>query len=453
MPPRHPQHTNHPTFSEPVFNEDTDSNDPSDLAVFHANDSAIYDQVKQLLYSQVVGFDKSRLPDDQVLPLAQAWGAHGTDVVNAIQQSGQVVFHAVGDSGATKKAAFRDELHVFDHAAADIHSATTTAERPSFFYHLGDVVYDFGEIAYYYDQFYEPFRNYHAPVFAIPGNHDSFVIPKTATGTGQEYDPLTTFVRNFCAEAPQVTGESRSLHRTAQTQPGVYFSLDAPFVRIVGLFSNALEDPGVISSEGGTWPDVPDFQLAFLKAQLQRIKQEQYKGAVVLAMHHPPFSYAPQGQPAPGGSHGGSPNMLKQIDTICQDVGVYPHAVLSGHVHNYQRFTRSLRFGGKDIEVPFVLCGSGGHHINRIVQGTRGHPAQPPRPGDHVDYLDSGNVVESRGLVLANYDDDPADYGYLRVSVTAQRLRIAFQLTADDVPRSQSDGVTVDLATRRLVGR
>jgi hypothetical protein len=26
---------------------------------------------------------------------------------------------------------------------------------PSFFYHLGDVVYSFGENQYYYDQFYE----------------------------------------------------------------------------------------------------------------------------------------------------------------------------------------------------------------------------------------------------------------------------------------------------------
>ncbi len=453
MPTRHPQPLNHRTLSEPVFNEDVATGDPPGLAVFHADDNDIYNQVKTLLTKQVAKFPKSRAADDQVVPLAQAWGAHGADVVKAIEQSGQVVFHAVGDSGATKKAAFHNELGVFDHAAADIHSATTAAERPSFLYHLGDLVYDFGETAYYYDQFYEPLRNYHAPVFAIPGNHDSFVIPATLTGSGQEYDPLTAFLRNFCAETPQVTDEARSLHRTAQTQPGVYFSLDAPFVRIIGLFSNALEDPGLISSEDGHWPGVPDFQLDFLKAQLQRIKTEQYKGAVLLAMHHPPFSYAPQGRPGRGGNHGGSPKMLKQIDTICKDAGVYPHAVLSGHVHNYQRFTRALRFGGKDIEVPFVVCGSGGHHINPIVQGSGGQPASPPRPGDRVDYLDGHAAVESRGLVLANYDDDRTDYGYLRVTVSAQRLRITYQLAAEDVPRAQSDDVAVDLATRRLVAR
>jgi hypothetical protein len=32
--------------------------------------------------------------------------------------------------------------------------------------------------------------------------------------------------------------------------------------------------------------------------------------------------------------------MLAQIDAICEETGVWPHAVLSGHAHNYQRFTR-----------------------------------------------------------------------------------------------------------------
>src|SRR5262249_50414823 len=53
--------------------------------------------------------------------------------------------------------------------------------------------------------------------------------------------PLITFQRNFCAEQPVITPEAGSLHRTAMTQPGVYFTLDAPFVRVIGLFSNALE--------------------------------------------------------------------------------------------------------------------------------------------------------------------------------------------------------------------
>ena len=42
--------------------------------------------------------------------------------------------------------------------------------------------------------------------------------------------------------------------------------------------------------------------------------------------------------------------MLRQIDTICKEQGVYPHAFFSAHAHNYQRYTRIINFGGKDID-------------------------------------------------------------------------------------------------------
>ena len=93
-------------------------------------------------------------------------------------------------------------------------------------------------------------------------------------GTPEGQTPLEIFSRNFCAESPVVTREAASLHRTAMTQPGVYFALDVPFARILCLFSNALEDPGLISSEDGRWPSVPDYQLDFLEAQLQKIKDD-----------------------------------------------------------------------------------------------------------------------------------------------------------------------------------
>ena len=74
------------------------------------------------------------------------------------------------------------------------------ATGPAFFFHLGDVVYNFGEGQYYYDQFYEPFRGYDRPIFAIPGNHDGMVFGDE-TDTPQ-MPTLTAFLRNFCAEAP-----------------------------------------------------------------------------------------------------------------------------------------------------------------------------------------------------------------------------------------------------------
>jgi hypothetical protein len=234
------------------------------------------------------------------------------------------------------------------------------------------------------------------------------------------------------------------------TQPGVYFALDAPFVRIIGLFSNALEDPGVISSENGKWANVPDTQLDYFAAQLARIKTENYSGAVLLAMHHPPFSYAPPpGRGGSGGNHGGSPKMLSQLDAICKKQGVYPHAVLSGHAHNYQRFTRTLRFGSKDITVPFIICGDGGHNVNKLVKSKRGQVAREPYFGVNVDYLESKPSVETKSLVLNHYDD--TNYGYLRITVDKTQLRIGFQQLGKGIPQSRVDMVTVELASQRIV--
>ncbi len=433
---------------QPVFNEGNVTADPKQFKTKHGSDNQQYKEIQNLLTKDVVGFEQSRGQAGDLYTLESALGPHGAESVQNIQKAGKIIFHCAGDTGASNEGKYGDELRVSDQVTSDCRTSDA-ANRPAFFYHLGDVVYNFGESKYYYDQFYDPYRNYPAPIFAIPGNHDSFIIPDTPAAE----TPLTIFTRNFCATTPTITQEAASLHRTAMTQPGVYFALDAPFVRIIGLFSNALEDPGVISSEGGKWPGVPDYQLQFLAAQLQRIKKEKYAGAVLLAMHHPPFCYSPAPKSGgAGGNHGGSPNMLRDIDTICKAQGVYPHAVLSGHAHNYQRFTRTLRFGGKDIDVPFIICGDGGHNVNKLVQGKGGQPAQEPQFGVAVDYMESSQpVVQSKSLVLKHYDD--TNYGYLRITVDKTYLRIGFhQVGQSSLPQSRVDMVTVELASGTVVG-
>ncbi len=328
----HPVPIPQPVFGQPVFNEGVASPDPTHLLIPHPSDSALYQKLGHTLQTNTVSFPASRAAVGEVYPLATAYGARGPSTVQAIQHQGKIIFHAVGDTGASSGNGYSEEIHVADQLTADVFQSKP-ADRPSFLFHLGDIVYNFSESKYYYDQFYEPFRNYPLPILAIPGNHDSFIIP----GTPPEEIPLTIFSHNFCAQQPEITMEAAGLHRTAMTQPGVYFTLDAPFVRVIGLFSNSLEDPGVLSSEGGKWPNVPDVQLDYLRAQLQRVRDEHYAGAVLIAVHHPPFSYTPPGGTASAAAHGGSTAMLRQIDTICQAVGVYPHAFLSGHAHNYQR--------------------------------------------------------------------------------------------------------------------
>src|SRR5260370_31042098 len=335
-----------PMFGEPIFDEGgTPTPDPTTFRAPHDPnvDKQLYQKVQGLLTKDTVSFTRARGTPGDLFTLERALGSQGPADVQAILDAKQIVFHATGDSGASSLGKLGHELSVADHLTNDFHTSTG-ADRPAFLFHLGDIVYNFGESQFYYDQFYEPFRNYAAPIFAVPGNHDSFMIPNTTAANA----PLTTFSRNFCATSPVVTQETGSLHRTAMTQPGAYFTLAAPLVRLIGLFSNALEAPGLISSQKNQktkWPGVPDVQLPYLTSQLNNIMAQNYTGAVLIAVHHPPFSYAPPPKAGGGGgTHVGNTLMLREIDTICPDQGLYPHPFLSGHAHNYQRYTRTLSF-------------------------------------------------------------------------------------------------------------
>jgi hypothetical protein len=195
----------------------------------------------------------------------------GPEIIAAIQRAGAITFHSVGDTGAAKvnaqqnvARAIANEAEVADAMSSDI--ATGGANGPAFFFHLGDVIYNFGEGQYYYDQFYEPFRAYDRPIFAIPGNHDGMVFGQGSTAP--QIPTLDAFLTNFCAMTAAPSPDGGGLVRSVMTQPGVYFTLDAPFVSIIGLYSNVLDGPGVISSQGGHFPIVDD-QLAFLKSELQ----------------------------------------------------------------------------------------------------------------------------------------------------------------------------------------
>jgi hypothetical protein len=436
-----------PVFHEPIFGEEGTLIHPTGFSTEHPSDSATYKRIGDLSKKDVVPVPKSRIAADQMFSLADAYGSHGPQIVKKITDARNIVFHAFGDSGASNAGKYPNELRVADQVTLDSASAKEQ-NRAAFLYHLGDIVYNFGEAQYYYDQFYEPFRNYPAPIFAIPGNHDSFIVP----GTKAAQTPLVTFQRNFCNKQSVITPEAGSLHRTAMTQPGVYFTLDAPFVRIIGLFSNALEDPGVISNLDRKWPAVSSVQIDFLRAQLQRIKREKYPGAVLIAAHHPPFSYAPRTiSGGAGGNHGCSTEMLRQIDQVCQQVGVYPHAFLSAHAHNYQRYTRFIQFGGAEFQVPFVVCGDGGHNVNRLVRPRRGEPPQEPHAGDDVTYLEVKNAAAKvKRLILAKYDDE--NYGYLRICVDKEYLKIGFhQVGVRSLAQSRYDMVTVRLADHHLV--
>jgi hypothetical protein len=419
----------------PQFAESSATPDPSQFRLKHGSDKQAY----TILDSQRGVLEPRPYPvvegvPEPLLTLEQVLGAQGGGVAKAIQAADQIVFHAVGDTGNTRGP--EDQGAVADKMVAD-YDDPDPRSVPSFLYHLGDVVYSFGEEQYYYDQFYDPYRNYPAPIFAIPGNHDGMVSPLTSTPS------LQAFVANFCTagEPPHRTPEAGGLVRTAQIQPGVYFTLEAPFVRILGLYSNCLEDPGVISDQGGEFPYLGQTQVDFLKAALKRIKSDKFKGAVIIAAHHPPYvaQISTNGEgPQALGRHGGSPRMLADIDSACAEAGVWPHAVLSGHAHNYQRFTR--RDDGR--ETPFLVAGNGGHAVAKLTR--KGMPTL------RVPVIQKALSNGKDSVTFESYDD--LDFGYLRIIVDSTQLRIEYHPASDGADaKTPDDFVTVELATHKLV--
>ena len=410
------------SFKDPIFSEATPSPDPTRF-VDQKSDTFWYKdpRLKHLLLKPVPPpRDVSRFPDRLTLTLAEALGSKGAAQTKKVQSAGQIVFHSVGDTGPTANKGPATVVMVADKMVEDFNEANP-ADIPQFFFHLGDVVYSFGQAEYYYDQFYDPFRDYPAPILAIPGNHDGVTYP------GDPAQSLAAFIENFCSDTWRKSPQSGGLPRTTMIQPGVYWALDAPFVRIIGLYSNVLEDPGVISSEGAKNSPVTGDQLVFLKSQLDELKAANYKGAVIVAVHHPPFTG--------GYLHGASPRMLTDLDNTFKAASFYPHAVLSGHAHNYQRFTRSQ--GGR--QTPYVVAGNGGHNVTPI---DRSKTAPPPRTPVTVNDPNFGAVT---------FESYSVHFGYLRVVVTTKLLSIEFyDAESGSGSKSPSDVVTVDLQSRTL---
>ncbi len=404
-------------LDQPVFSQPQPTPDPTKFEVKHPSDNPAYKQIDELNREHklaAIPFPAPRgLPEPQ-LTLAAILGSQGAAAVRKITQAGRLVFHATGDTGNTRGP--ESQNLVADKMVSDF-EGEDPAQSPSFCFHLGDVIYSCGEAEFYYDQFYEPYRDYPAPIVALAGNHDGMVVPGTNAST------LAAFLENFCATEFEVTPEAGGLSRTAQIQPGVFFTFDAPFARILSLYSNVLEDPGVIADA-----TIGSSQLDYLKAALGRVKSDGFKGALIIAHHHPAYTA--------GSKHGWSERLLSQIDDVCNTAGIWPHAVLSGHAHNYQRFTRHHG----QTQIPYIICGNGGHGLAKLSRKGAGALRTPQKlqTTGHADKV-----------TLENYDDQ--DYGYLRIIVTAAQLRIEYHPASDgDAAKTPDDSVTVDLATRKL---
>src|SRR5579862_2221811 len=222
--------------------------------------------------------------------------------------------HVIGDSGGIKDP--NPQLAVAKAMVAD------AANGVQFAYHLGDVDYFNGAEQEYGPQFYEAYADYPLPIFAIPGNHDG-----DPEGDGEP--SLAAFMTHFCSPTPVLSTKWAEFNRDTMDQPNCYWTLEDDLMTVIGLYSN-VPSGGVIEQDQREW-------------LVGELKAAPVGKALIVALHHPPYSC--------DAHHGGSEAMGKILDAAFTAADRCADLVLSGHVHDYQRFSRT--FWGKQI--PYIV--------------------------------------------------------------------------------------------------
>jgi hypothetical protein len=314
----------------------------------------------------------------------------------AAVSAGKLVFHCVGDVGGIHGTATQEAIAV---AMENQITAAAADARPAFLYLLGDVIYFNGQSAMYKTEFYEPYQYYPNLIFAIPGNHDGDT--SVNKGDAPDTEPsLFGFFQNFCAASPTYV----SPYRMSMTQPYAYWTMDTPFVTIIGLYSNV---EGSLDARGRME------QQSFLEQQMSGADP---KKKLIVTVHHPVYSL--------DSVHGGTPDILAAIDRGIQASGRMPDAVLSGHVHNYQRFTRTLN--GKTI--PYVVAGAGGYANDSRSM----HKIQAPLVTAKLPYQ-----TTLPDVAFEKFEEN--EPGFLRITASASELlfeyfRVPFVGAAELIP-------------------
>jgi hypothetical protein len=216
----------------------------------------------------------------------------------------------------------------------------------------GDVVYPAGDAADYEERFYRPYRDYPAPIYAVPGNHDW-------------YDGLEGFMLCFCGAAPleggggdplSRAGVERLLRRRSEPmdaeavlrmralrgrpdqqvrQPGPYFALDTGPLLILGIDTGIL---GELDADQGAW--------------LRARAASSPKPKLLIAGSPLYRNGAADPRPIVGGG------------TVQEIVSAPQHnfvATLGGDTHNYQRYPVRLDDGRL---LQHIVCGGGGGYLN-----------------------------------------------------------------------------------------
>jgi 3',5'-cyclic AMP phosphodiesterase CpdA len=305
--------------------------------------------------------------DPEVQPLPSGEGDKVKAAQVGIEDPGpKLSFYVIGDHGGVKAPGPQNAV---SYAMQD-----PEKPDPAFVYSVGDIVYFYGEEWEYPHQFFEPYAHLRAPIVGIPGNHDGDIKGKTTSRK-----PLDGFMTNFCDEKPSVPPSDPhfEFERHTQTQPYCDWALELEAVTIIGLYSNVVPHGHFEES-----------QTAWLVSELKKAAADR---PVIVSLHHPPYSV--------DSMHGGSEVMGNALDQAFDDSGRTADLVLSGHVHDYQRFTRKRG----DREIPYIVVGNSGYHnLHRFAKGSA--PGEEVVPGVTFEFGDASR------------------YGFLELTISDGRI-------------------------------
>ncbi len=219
-------------------------------------------------------------------------------------------------------------------------------ESPDFVALLGDLVFRGSSPSEWsrFDRLAAPLRDARIPVVPILGNHEYWLAPGPA-------------LAHFFARFPALAG--RHWH---EARYGL--------LSVIGLDSNERFLPSAAWAEQKSW-----FAAALARADAD----PSIRGVIVL-VHHPPYTNSTV---TPDERH------VQQAFVPVFEASVKTVAMLSGHVHSYERFSRS----GKT----YLVAGGGGGPRARLAAGSRRR---------HADDLFDGPAIRDFHYLVAAVGPD-----------------------------------------------
>ncbi|WP_242906738.1 metallophosphoesterase family protein [Actinomadura terrae] len=274
----------------------------------------------------------------------------GTPAAFTVHRSSpEFSFVLVGDTGEGDKSQYAVVPPL-------LHAAAGT----DFMVIASDVIYPAGDAAEYPAKFFRPYKDYPAPIYAVPGNHDW-------------YDGLRGFLHVFCdldvdcapppwrgplafvprlfwrasgTVEPSVLAEARRTYRGAPgqqaAQPGPYWAIDTPSLRIVGIDTGIT---GRIDRDQGEW--------------LREVSAGPKPKMLVTGK---PLYVDDDLRPCP--IEGGG-----TVDEIVRDPAHHYVAAIGGDIHNYQHYPVTLDDGRV---LHYIVSGGGGAfmHATHVIPRT-----------------------------------------------------------------------------------